>query len=465
MDVLRPKSLPTVSESYAGERIPPQNLEAEMALLGALLIDRELMPVVSELVNSTDFYSHIHEAIFSTIAHLYEKGEPVDKISLVEELRTRGQLERIGGPAYLSSLTESIATASSAEYYARIIREKSLLRGLIHAGSQVANLGFEGEDDVESALDKSEQLVYDVGRRQSRGDFTPITKLLRSTFEQIDKLSQQTGERTGITSGFPDIDSYTSGLHPGNFIILAARPAMGKTSMALNMAAAAAKEDGKPVAIFSLEMTNDELVSRLLCAEARVDAQAMRKGNLRPDDWEKISYAMGVLAETPIFIDDTGTVTVSEIRSRCRRLQAAEGLGAVYIDYLQLVRPSAATKNMNRNEELSDICRVLKATAKELKIPIIALAQLNRGVEQRQDKRPMLSDLRDSGAIEQEADMVTFLYRDAYYNPESPDGDMTEFIIAKQRSGPTGMIKLRFLKEHTLFVPFGEASHFGGSPE
>jgi replicative DNA helicase len=359
---------------------------------------------------------------------------------------------------------EAIPTAASAEYYAKIIREKSLLRSLIHVGTQVTALGFEGENDVEAALDSSEQLVYEVGRRQTRGDFTPITKLLRSTFETIDRLSQQSGERTGITSGFRDIDHYTAGLQPGNFIILAARPAMGKTSMALNMAAATAKEDGKPVAVFSLEMTNDELVSRLLCSEARIDAQQMRKGNLRPDDWEKISYAMGVLAETPIFIDDTGTVTCSEIRSRCRRLQASEGLGAVFIDYLQLVKPSSSTKNVNRNEELSEICRSLKALAKELRIPVIALAQLNRAVEQRQDKRPMLADLRDSGAIEQEADMVTFLYRDAYYNPETAEGDTTEFIIAKQRNGPTGTIKLRFLKEHTLFVPYGDASHFGEAP-
>lgn len=444
-----------------GDRIPPQNLEAEAALLGSLLLDRELMPAVSELISVGDFYSHLHEAIFAALIHLYEKGEPLDKISLVEELRTRNQLERIGGPAYLSSLMEAIPTAASAEYYAKIVREKSLLRSLIHVGTQVTGLGFESEDDVNAAIDTSEQLVYEIGRRQSRGDFTPINKLLRATFEQIDRLSQQSGERTGITSGFTDIDQYTAGLQPGNFIILAARPAMGKTSMALNMAAATAKEDGKTVAFFSLEMTNDELVSRLLCSEARIDAQQMRKGNLKPDDWEKISYAMGVLAETPIYIDDTGTVTVSELRSRCRRLQAAEGLGAVFIDYLQLVRPSSSNKNTNRNEELSEICRILKATAKELKVPIIALAQLNRAVEQRQDKRPMLADLRDSGAIEQEADMVAFLYRDAYYNPESTEGDTTEFIIAKQRNGPTGTVKLRFLKEHTLFVPYGEAAYYG----
>jgi len=444
------------------ERIPPQNLEAEMALLGSILIDRELMPLISELVNASDFYSHIHAIIYAAALQLYERGEPIDKVTLVEELRQQSQLERIGGPTYLSSLLETIPTAGSAEYYARIVREKSLLRSLIHAGTQVTTLGFDGEQDVEGALDKAEQVVYEIGQRQSNGEFVPITKLLRSTFEQIDRLHHNQGERTGLTSGYRDIDQYTAGFQPGNFVILAARPAMGKTSMALNMAAAAAKEDGKPIAIFSLEMTNEELVARLLCSEARVDAQHLRKGNIKPEEWERISYAMGVLSDMPIYIDDTGAVTVTELRSRCRRLQTGAGLGAVFIDYLQLVRPSTMNRNTNRNEELSDICRVLKATAKELKVPIIALAQLNRGVEQRTDKRPMLADLRDSGAIEQEADMVAFLYRDAYYNPESPDGDMTEFIIAKQRNGPTGMIKLRFLKEHTLFVPYGEESHYAG---
>lgn len=452
-----------VTGTSSAERIPPQNLEAEMALIGSVLIDREIMALVTEMISPQDFYSHIHEQLFTALAHLFERGEPLDKITLVEELRRRGQLERVGGPAYISSMMEAIPTAASSEYYARIIREKALLRGLIHIGSQVATLGFESEDDVESALDKSEQLIYEIGRRQSRGDFTPISKLLKPAFEQIDKLYHDQGQKTGLTSGFRDIDQYTAGLHPGNFIILAARPAMGKTSMALNMAAAAAKESGLPIAIFSLEMTNEELVSRLLCAESRIDAQRLRKGNLAPEDWEKISYGMGVLSEMPIYVDDSGAVTVTELRSRCRRLHSSVGLGAVFIDYLQLVRPSALNRNANRNEELSDICRVLKATAKELKIPIIALAQLNRAVESRQDKRPMLADLRDSGSIEQEADLVAFLYRDAYYNPETTEADATEFIIAKHRAGPTGTVKLRFLKEHTLFVSHGDESHYASA--
>ena len=294
-----------------------------------------------------------------------------------------------------------------------------------------------------------------------RGEFEPMAPLLKEFFERLDQQYHRHGDRTGITSGFRDIDEYTAGFQPGNFIIVAARPAMGKTSMALTMAVAAAREEQKPIAIFSLEMTSEELVSRLLAAEARIDSQSLRRAKIRDHEWDKISEGMSKLSQIPIFIDDSGSLSVTEIRSRCRRLQSGEGLGAVFIDYLQLLRPSSNARNQNRNDELSEICRTLKATAKDLQIPIIALAQLNRGVETRNDKRPMLSDLRDSGAIEQEADMVSFLYRDAYYNPESAvEPDLTEFIIAKQRNGPTGMVKLRFLKEHTLFVPYGDSSHY-----
>jgi replicative DNA helicase len=626
------------------DRIPPSNLEAEMAVIGSILVDREMMAAVGEILAPSDFYAHVHETIFLALTQLYERGEPLDKITVAEELRGRALLDRVGGLPYLTSLMDAVPTAASAEYYAEIVREKSALRGLIHAGTQITQIGFESEEDVEGAIDRSEQVVYEVGRRRMHGDFAPIRKLLKGTFEQIDRLYHSRGDRTGLTSGFRDIDEYTSGFQPGNFVILAARPAMGKTSMALTMAAAAAKEEQKPIAIFSLEMTNEELVTRLLCGEARINSLNLRRGNIKDSEWEKISSGMSALSEMPIYIDDSGTVSVSEIRSRCRRLQSGDGLAAVFIDYLQLVRPSANARAQNRNDELSEICRTLKATAKDLQIPIIALAQLNRGVESRNDKRPMLSDLRDclagdalvmdadsgrrvpiaeivrdgrhfnvwalddslklvrrpivdawaagekpvfrvstrsgrairctgghrfrtvsgwktlddltcgsviavpracgapypppiamsevvrdrkelqrpsrstcaalaerlddidlealafsdvlwdpiasieadghemtydlsvedlhnfcvndfithnSGAIEQEADMVTFLYRDAYYNPESaPEPDLTEFIIAKSRNGPTGTVKLRFLKEHTLFLPYGDASHY-----
>jgi replicative DNA helicase len=288
--------------------------------------------------------------------------------------------------------------------------------------------------------------------------------LLKEAFESIDRLYHSRGDRTGVTSGFRDIDEFTAGFQPGSFVIIAARPSMGKTSLALALAASAAKEERKPIAFFSLEMTSVEIVTRLLCAEARVNGQHLRRGNVQNNEWDRISDGMGTLAEVPIYIDDSGTLTVTEVRSRCRRLQSADGLAAIFVDYLQLLRPGSTTRVQNRNDELTDICRTLKATAKDLQVPVIALAQLNRAVESRNDKRPMLSDLRDSGSIEQEADMVAFLYRDAYYNPESTqdDPEMTEFIIAKQRNGPTGMVKLRFLKDYTLFVPYGDVAHYSG---
>jgi replicative DNA helicase len=445
------------------ERIPPHNLEAEMAVIGSILVDREMMATISEILQPQDFYALLHETIFSALMQLYDRGEPLDKITIAEELRQRGVLEKVGGLPYLSSLMDTVPTAASAEYYARIVREKSVLRGLIHAGTLVTQIGYEAEDNVENAVDRSEQIVYEVGRRQQRGEFNPITKLLKDAFEQIDLLYHSRGDRTGVTSGFRDIDDYTAGFQPGSFIIIAARPSMGKTSLALAMAAAAAKEEQRPIAVFSLEMTSVEIVTRLLCAEARVNGQNLRRGNVQNHEWDKISDGMGALAEVPIYIDDSGTLTVTEVRSRCRRLQSGDGLAAIFIDYLQLLRPGGSTRAQNRNDELSEICRTLKATAKDLQVPIIALAQLNRAVEARNDKHPQLSDLRDSGAIEQEADMVAFLYRDAYYNPESaPDAELTEFIIAKQRNGPTGMVKLRFLKDHTLFVPYADATHYSG---
>jgi len=432
-----------------------------MALLGSILVDKEMMPAVSEIVQPADFYASLHESIFLALFALYERGEPLDKVALAEELRNRGMLDKIGGLAYLSSLMDAVPTAASAEYYARIVREKSTLRGLIHAGTQVTKLGYESDDDVPSAIDRAEQVVYEVGNRSDHNAFAAVPSLLLGVFQALEKRHEQKGDRTGVTSGYRDIDDYTAGWQPGNLVILAARPAMGKTSLALNMAVAAAKDEKKPVAVFSLEMTKQELVERLLSSEAKLDASKLRRGAIADRDWEKIGHAMGVLHELPIYLDDAGAVTVTEIRSRLRRLKSAHGLAAAFIDYLQLVRPPTLAKVVNRNEELSDICRTLKATAKDLNIPIIALAQLNRAVEARSEKRPLLSDLRDSGSIEQEADIVTFLYRDVYYNKEtSPEPDATELIIAKHRNGRVGTVKLRFQGEHTLFVPYGDDSHY-----
>jgi replicative DNA helicase len=450
----------TITNLQVVDRIPPQNLEAEMALIGSILVDREIMGIVGEIVRPEDFYAHVHESIYGALTHLYDRGEPLDKITLAEELRRRGDLEKVGGLSYLSSLMDTVQTAASAAYYGKIVREKAVLRGLIHAGTRITQLGYENEEDVEGALDQSEQMVYEIGMRQTHGEFTPVSRLLKPAFEHIDKLFHSRGDRTGLTAGFRDIDEMTTGFQPGNFIILAARPGMGKTSFALNMAVAASREETDPVAFFSLEMSNDELVQRLICAEAHISMHDMRRGNIKPHHWEKISDAMGVLNELPIYLDDAGGLSVSEIRSRCRRLKSSTGLSAVFIDYLQLLRPGVLSKGANRNEELSDICRTLKMTAKDLGVPIIALAQLNRGVEARTDKRPMLSDLRDSGSLEQESDMVAFLYREGYYHNDVPEPDLTEFIVAKHRNGPTGMVKLRFQREYTLFVPYGDESHY-----
>lgn len=635
----------TVPLSRDVDRIPPSNLEAEMALLGSILVDREIMGTVSEIVKPNDFYASFHETIFQALFALHERGEPLDKITLAEELKQRGLLDKIGGLAYLTSLMDTVPTAASAEYYARIVHEKATLRKLIHAGTQITQIGYEAEEDVEGAVDRAEQIVYDVGQGTASRTFIPVANLLVETFQRIDHRYHQGGDQTGLTSGFRDIDQFTAGFQPGNLVIVAARPAMGKTSIALTMAVAAAKKHSKPIAIFSLEMTSQEIVERLMCTEARLNAQKLRKGEIEKHEWGPLGESIGILNDLPIFIDDSGSLTVTEIRSRCRRLKSTEGLACIFIDYLQLIRPSTAARQTTRNEELSEICRTLKATAKELEVPIVALAQLNRAVETRPNKRPMLSDLRDclagdslvvnadtgeratmrdiaeldlrfnvwaideryrlvrrpivdawlvneqpvfrlttqsgrtlkctaghrflstsgwrelrdfvpgdsiavprlyetplrpatitadralnrrdqgkrmspatlalvadrlgdadlsalapsdvlwdeistieplgiepvydvtvgdlhnfcveeilthnSGALEQEADMVAFLYRDAYYNPESaPEPDLTEFIIAKQRNGPTGTVRLRFQKEHTTFVPYGDEHHY-----
>ncbi len=433
------------------ERIPPQNLEAEQAVLGALMVDRELAPIVSEIVRTADFYAPHHATIYSAILSLYERGEPIDKVSVSEELRRRKVLDDVGGVDYISQLLNTVPTAASAEYYARIVAEKAILRALIVAGGRIAGKAFEQPENVEEVVDECERMIFEIGRR-SAGGFTLVRELLKPAFERIDTLYHQRGTVTGVPSGFRRLDQFTTGFQPGELIIIAARPSMGKTSLCLNIAMNAAKGAGKKVAVFSLEMSNDQLVQRFLSMEARIDAQSLRTGNIKDKEWGDITRAMGVLAEVPIFVDDSPALAVSEVRSRSRRLAATAGLDLIIIDYLQLLR-SPNPKMTSRVEIIDDICRNLKALAKELKVPVIALAQLNRSPEARNDKRPLLSDLRESGGIEQEADVVAFIYRDDYYNPPTPENEnIAEINIAKQRNGPTGVIQLRFDKRFTSFA-------------
>ena len=437
--------------AYAVDRIPPQNLDAEQAVLGALMVDRELMAAVGEIVQTSDFYAPHHATIYETLQALYERGEPIDKVSVAEELRRKKVLDEVGGLDLLTQLLEAVPTTASAEYYAKIVAEKAVLRSLITAGSRISVMGFEPTDDVEQTLDRCEQMIFDIGRRQTAG-FTLVRDLLKPTFEQIDKLYHQSGNITGIPSGFAALDHYTAGWQQGELIVIGARPSMGKTALALGFAAHAARVAGKTVAVFSLEMSDQQIVQRLLSADAKIDAQKLRTGNMQDEDWGKITQAMGRLAEMPIFVDDAPALSTSEVRSRSRRLKSRSGLDLIIVDYLQLMR-STNPRVMSRVEIIDEICRGLKALAKELRVPVIALAQLNRSLEVRTDKRPMLSDLRESGGIEQEADVVAFIYRDEYYNPGATDQEnVAEIIISKQRNGPTGTVKLRFDKKFTSFA-------------
>jgi replicative DNA helicase len=432
------------------DRIPPQNLDAEQAVLGSLMVDRELVPVVGEIVRREDFYAPHHGTMYEVISALYERGEPVDKISVAEELRRRRLLDDVGGLDFLTQLLNAVPTTASAEYYAKVVAEKAILRALITAGGRISVAGFEPTEDVEETLDQCEQMIFQIGHRQ-QGGFTQVKDLLKPAFEQINKLYHQQGQITGVPSGFKALDHFTAGFQAGELVIIAARPSMGKTSLALNVAVHAAKQAGRSVAVFSLEMSSNQLIQRLLSSESKIDAQRLRSGNIKDDDWGKISAAMGELADLSIQIDDSAALRVSEVRSRARRLHAKYGLDLIIVDYLQLLQSSNA-RATNRVEIIDDICRGLKTLAKELKLPVVALAQLNRSPEMRNDKRPLLSDLRESGGIEQEADVVAFIYRDDYYNPPTPENEnIAELIIAKQRNGPTGTVMLRFDKKFTSF--------------
>lgn len=445
------------------DRVPPQNIEAEQSVLGAMLIDKEAIAKTTEILTSDDFYREAHRVIFTAIIELYNKNEAVDMVTLTDVLRRDNKLEDVGGIAYVTSLANAVPTAANVKYHADIVSEKSVLRQLVRVSTEIAAMGYEANDEVGVLLDTAESRILEIASRKKKSDFTPIEDVLMDSVKGIEKLLENKGGLTGLPSGFADLDKLTSGLHPSDFIILAARPSMGKTALALNIVQNVAlrahkRIGGQPrtVAFFSLEMSKEQLVSRMLCAEANIDSQRLRIGELGDGDWESLWVACDAMSNAKIYIDDTAGITAMEMRSRARRLKAEHGLDLIVVDYLQLMQGSGKRNSSgDRQQEVSEISRSLKALARELDVPVIALSQLSRGVEARQVKRPMLSDLRESGSLEQDADIVAFLYREDYYNPDT-ENKHTELIIAKHRNGPVDTVNLFFHKQFTKFVGFSK---------
>ena len=436
-------------------RLPPHSLEAEQSLLGGLLIDNEALDKVADIVSVTDFYRQDHQIIYQHIHRLIERSQPADIVTVGESLESNSELNTVGGLEYLGLLAESTPTAANIRGYAQIIRERSIMRNLVEVGTDIVDNALSPQGrDAQQLLDESESKIFQIAEagKNDRIGFTDIKELLPQVAERIDQLFQRDNpsDVTGIPTGYKDLDMMTSGLQPGDLIIIAGRPSMGKTSLALNMCEYVSVETGLPTAVFSMEMASNQLVSRLIGSVGKLNQHKMRTGQLDDNDWEKLSYALGQLNEAPIFIDEGSALNPYEVRARARRLHKQCGrLGLIVIDYLQLMGSAGSTEN--RATEISEISRSLKALAKELNVPVIALSQLNRSVEQRPDKRPVMSDLRESGAIEQDADVIMFIYRDEVYNPETPDKGLAEIILAKQRNGPVGRVKLTFLGEYTKF--------------
>ena len=434
---------------YSVGKVPPQNIEAEQAVLGSVLLDSESLYAVSEILHPEDFYEKAHRLIYEVVLLLSETGSAIDLVTVTEELRRHDKLEEVGGPAYIASIAGSVPSSANAAYYANIVAQKSTLRALISASGEIAAKCFEQEEEVEDLLDEAEQKIFGITQRRSREGFTPIKKVLEETFEAIERLSQHKGEVTGVPT-FTDLDKLLSGLQKSDLIICAARPGMGKTSFCLNIAQNAAVKHGKSVAIFSLEMSKEQVVQRMLSSQAMIDQQKLRTGYLNDKDWENLVKAMGVLSEVPVYIDDTPALTAMQVRAKARRLKAEKGLDLVIVDYLQLMQGHRRADS--RQQEIAMISRSLKSLARELKTPVLALSQLNRGVEQRQDKRPVMADLLESGAIEADADVVLFLYREEYYNKDTTERGIAEVIVGKHRNGPVGVVKLGFFPEYTQFV-------------
>lgn len=432
-------------------RIPPYNNEAEIAVLGGILLNNEVLPVVQETVRAEDFYSEGHRRIYEAIESLSASSLPIDHVTLGNELKNRGDLEKIGGAVALADLTDAVATVANIEYYAKIVKEKASVRRMIYAAQEVAALGFGEYGNVDEYLDGCEKAIFEASQQTTGAPYTHVSQIVNKTFRELELAAGRSGAITGCPTGFNDLDMMTAGFQPSDLIIVAGRPAMGKTTLALNMAVNAAKTTKRPAIVFSLEMSKEQIVRRMLCSEGHVDASRMRNNTLDAQkDWPRLIEAANVLSQTEIFVDDSSPMTPIEIRSKSRRLASEKGLSLVIIDYLQLMH-SGGRRIEIREQEISEISRTLKALAKELNVPVIALSQLNRGVESRPDKRPMMSDLRESGAIEQDADLILFVYRDEVYHEDTQDRGIAEIIIGKQRSGPVGTVKVRFFNQYTLF--------------
>jgi replicative DNA helicase len=440
-----------VVQSTQAAPVPPQNLDAEESVLGAMMLSPGAIGAVSEVLDAGDFYRESHAKVYRASLSLYARGEPVDAITLVDELEERGDLEGAGGRERIHELAALVPATANAAHYAKIVREMATLRGLIRVGAEVARLGWERPGEAQELVDQAEQIVFELSQARVSSEFSHIEALLKESFERITQLYEAGEDLTGVPSGFRDIDRLTGGFQPGNLIIVAARPSMGKSALGLGMAANLGVRSQVPVALFTLEMSKSEVTQRLMCSEAKVESNRLRTGKLAVDDWPRLTAACDKLAKAPIYVDDTGSITMMEIRAKARRLKTQQPtLGLIIVDYLQLMTSGASVEN--RVQEVSQISRQLKVLARDLDVPVLAMSQLSRAVEQRHDKRPILSDLRESGAIEQDADLVFFIYRDEYYNEESDQQGLAEVICAKHRNGPTGAEKMSFLKRYAKFA-------------
>ena len=437
-------------EAVSLGRIPPHSIEAEQSVLAAMLVDKEAINTSIEIIKPEDFYKEANREIYEAILELFNKSEPVDLITLSEELRRRGTLENVGGVTYLANLSSSVATTANTQYYCEIVREKAILRRLIKSSNEIMGLAYEDTEEVGSIIEKAEKAIFDITQGTHRDGFSPIREVLLDSFAKIEEMAANQGELTGLTTGFIDIDNKLSGLQKSDLVLLAARPSMGKTALGINICVNSALKAKAKVAIFSLEMSKEQLVQRMISSVAHVDLQKIISGRLTEDEWLQIINSMGPLSQADIYIDDTAGISLTEMKAKCRRLKMEKGLDLVLVDYLQLMQIEGHSEN--RQQEISAISRGLKALAKEMDCPVIALSQLSRAPELRADHRPILSDLRESGAIEQDADVVMFLYRDEYYHEDSDKKNIGEVIIAKHRNGPTGTVELVFKKEFTKFL-------------